>query len=264
MLSLNEKVVIVTGAGSIGPGWGNGKAIATLFARQGAIIVAADINPIALEETKGLISNEGATCVTVCCDVTKSKGAKELVARCMSEFGRLDILVNNVGRSEPGGPVELEEAVWDDQMAVNLKSVFLMCKSALPEMERAGAGSVINIASIAGLRYVGKDQVAYAAAKSAVIQFTKTTAVIYARKGIRLNTVVPGLMFTPLVASLANKYAGGDFEGFVARRHAQVPIGRMGDAWDVANAALFLASDEARYITATEIVVDGGITAVTP
>ena len=157
----------------------------------------------------------------------------------------------------------MAEAVWDEQMDVNVKSAFLMCKHVLPVMERQGGGAVVNISSIAGLRYIGKPQVAYAAGKAALMQLTQTTAVIYAAKNIRLNCVVPGLMFTPLVQRLADKYAKGDFEGFVAHRHQQVPMGRMGDAWDVANAVLFLASDESKYITAQEIVVDGGITAAT-
>ena len=130
-------------------------------------------------------------------------------------------------------------------------------------MEQQGGGAVVNVSSIAGLRYVGKPQVAYAAGKAALMQMTRTTAVLYAPKGIRLNCVVPGLVFTPLVKRLADKYAKGDFEGFVAHRHQQVPMGRMGDAWDVAHAALFLVSDESKYITAQEIVVDGGITAAT-
>lgn len=130
-------------------------------------------------------------------------------------------------------------------------------------MERQGGGAIVNIASVAALRYIGKPQVGYSAAKAALIQLTRMSAVIHAAAGVRLNCVVPGLMHTPLVERLAEKYAGGDYEGFVAKRHAQVPAGRMGDAWDVAHAALFLASDEARYVTGTEIVVDGGLIAAT-
>ena len=185
------------------------------------------------------------------------------MADCLERHGRIDVLVYNVGRSEPGGPVELDEATWDTQMALNVKSAYLTCREVLQVMERQGGGAVVNVSSVAGMRYVGKPQVAYAAAKAAVMQFTRTTAVLYAAKGIRLNWVVPGLMNTPLVHRLANKYAGGEYERFVAHRHAQVPMGRMGDAWDVAHAALFLAADEAKYITATEIVVDGGLTAAT-
>lgn len=183
----------------------------------------------------------------------------------MSKHGRIDILVNNVGKSEPGGPAELSEQTWDAQTDVNLKSVYLMCHLVLPIMERQETGgSVLNVASIAGLRYVGKPQVAYAATKAAIIQFTKTTAVIYAQRTggkVRLNTVVPGLMATPLVSVLVKKYgaAGGDEARYKRMRDLQVPTGKMGSAWDIAHAALFLCSDEAGYITGQEIVVDGGI-----
>uniref|UniRef100_A0A8H7K104 Uncharacterized protein n=1 Tax=Bionectria ochroleuca TaxID=29856 RepID=A0A8H7K104_BIOOC len=163
------------------------------------------------------------------------------VDACMEEYGRIDILINNVGRSELGGPAEMTEKVWDAQTNVNLKSVYLCCHHILPLMETQGGGAVINVASIAGLRYIGKPQVAYAATKAGVIQFTKATAVIYAAKNIRMNVVVPGLMHTPLA----------------------VPMGKMGDSFDVAMTAVFLASEQARYITGQKIVVDGGITSST-
>jgi len=181
----------------------------------------------------------------------------------MQKHGRVDILVNNVGKSEPGGPAEMSEEVWDAQTDVNLKSVYLMCHLVLPVMEKQSSGGcVLNVGSVAGLRYIGKPQVAYAATKAAVVQFTKTTAVIYAQRTggkVRLNTVIPGLMATPLVSVLAQKYAGGDEEGFRKIRDKQVPTGKMGTAWDVAHAGLFLCSDEAKYVTGQEIVVDGAI-----
>lgn len=209
-------------------------------------------------------------------NVTLDSDVGALVGACVETYGRVDILVNNVGTSEPGGPVELAEATWDAQTDVNLKSVYLCCHHVLPIMEKqavdavasgaSGSGSggaVVNVSSIAGMRYIGKPQVAYSATKAAVNQFTKTTAVIYAPKGVRLNTVVPGLINTPLVSVLADKYAGGDLEGFVAKRNAAVPMGTMGDSADVANAVAFLASDQARYITGQKLVVDGGITSST-
>ena len=263
MLRLDGKVAIVTGCGSSGPGWGNGKAMAVLLARQGAKIAGFDRDEAAAAETKRIIEDEGGSCFIARCDATNAKEVNAFVADCLARLGRIDILINNVGRSEPGGPVELAEETWDEQLEVNLKTAYLMCKAVLPIMERQGSGSVVSVSSVAGLRYVGKPQVAYAAGKAALLQFTRTTAVIYADRGVRLNCVVPGLMSTPLVRRLADKYAGGDFEGFSAHRNAQVPMGRMGDAWDVAHAALFLASDEARYVTGTEIVVDGGLTAAT-
>ncbi|MBC7733831.1 MAG: SDR family oxidoreductase, partial [Bacteriovorax sp.] len=236
---------------------------AVLLARQGAMVYGCDLSLQAAQATRDLIRSEGGNAEVQTSDVTKAGQVKQLVDACIARFGRIDILVNNVGRSEPGDPVTMPEDVWDEQMDVNLKSAFLLCKYVLPLMERQGAGSVINVSSIAGLRYVGKPQVAYAAAKAALMQLTATTAVIYAPKGVRLNSVVPGLVFTPLVRRLADKYANGDFEGFVAKRHNAVPMGHMGDAWDVANAVLFLAADESRYVTAQQIVVDGGITAAT-
>ncbi len=263
MLKLDGKVALVTGCGSIGTGWGNGKAIAVLLARQGASVFGVDLTLEAAEGTRALIQEEGGVAEVHVSDVTKAADVAAMVEACLARFGRIDILVNNVGRSEPGGPVELSVETWDAQMDVNVKSAFLTCKAVLPIMEHQGAGSVVNVSSVAGLRYVGKPQVGYAAGKAALMQMTQTTAVLYAARGVRLNCVVPGLMFTPLVQRLADKYASGDFEGFVAHRHQQVPMGRMGDAWDVAHAVLFLASDQSRYITAQQIVVDGGLTAAT-
>jgi NAD(P)-dependent dehydrogenase (short-subunit alcohol dehydrogenase family) len=267
MLDLHGKVALVMGCGSIGEGWGNGRAITVLLARQGARVYGTDIK---LENTRGTLAaleEDGIDAATqVCltaCDATQTDEVQRAVADCLDRFGRIDILVNNVGRSEPGDPVTMPEETWDEQMAINLKTAFLCCKHALPVMERQGGGSIVNISSIAGLRYVGKPQVGYAAAKAALMQMTATTAVLYADRGIRLNSVVPGLVFTPLVKRLADKYAKGDFDGFVAHRHRQVPMGHMGDAWDVAHAVLFLASDESRYITGQQLVVDGGITMAT-
>jgi NAD(P)-dependent dehydrogenase (short-subunit alcohol dehydrogenase family) len=248
-LRLDGKVALVTGCGTAEPGWGNGKTIAVLFARQGATIAGVDRDLAAAQETQRII---------------RSEDVAAYVARVVERFGRIDVLVNNVGRSAPGGPAELSPEAWDEQIAVNLRSAYLLCHEVLPVMERAGGGAVVSISSAAGLRWIGKPQVGYAAAKAALLQFTRTTGVLYASRGVRLNCVVPGLIHTPLVDRLADLYAGGDREGFVAHRHAQVPMGRMGDAWDVAHAALFLASDEARYITATELVVDGGLVAATP
>ncbi len=263
MLRLDEKVALVTGCGSMGEGWGNGKAIAVLFARQGASVFGVDMSLAAAEATRALIVGEGGIGEVSKANVTVAADIEKMVEACIARFGRIDVLVNNVGRSEPGGPVEMSEQTWDEQMDVNVKSAFLTCKAVLPIMERQGGGSIVNVSSVAGLRYVGKPQVAYAAGKAALMQLTRTTAVLYAARGIRLNCVTPGLMFTPLVQRLADQYAKGDFEGFIETRNKQVPMGRMGDAWDVAHTALFLAADESKYITAQQIVVDGGLTATT-
>jgi NAD(P)-dependent dehydrogenase (short-subunit alcohol dehydrogenase family) len=260
---LTDKVVFLTGCGSVGPGWGNGKSIAVLFARQGAHIFGVDINEAAARETQAIITGEGGTCEVATGDVTDSAQVARLVEACMARFGRIDVLVNNVGKSEPAIPGEMDEALWDSQLAVNLKSAFLCCQAVLPIMQKQGKGAVVSIASTAGIRYTGKPQAAYSAAKAGLIHFSKTTAITYAPRGIRMNCVLPGLMYTPLVAKLAEEFAGGDLEGFVAKRNAAVPIGHMGEGWDVAHAALFLASDEAKYVTATELVVDGGLTAST-
>ncbi|HLI10741.1 MAG TPA: SDR family NAD(P)-dependent oxidoreductase [Alphaproteobacteria bacterium] len=257
---LEGKVALVIGAGSIGPGWGNGKAAAVLFAREGAKVLAADINLEAATETKRIIADEGGICEVAACDVAHADQVEALVSRCISAFGRIDVLHNNVGIVEVGGPVETSEASWDRVTDVNLKSMFLACKYALPHMERQGGGAIVNIASIAGIRWTGVPYVSYSATKAAVIQFTRVVALQYARKGIRANSILPGLMNTPMVhASLVAAY-GDSVDAMVERRDAQCPMGRMGDAWDVAYAALFLASDEARYITGTELVVDGGLT----
>ncbi|KAA8641840.1 hypothetical protein EYZ11_011258 [Aspergillus tanneri] len=266
MLDLHSKVVLMTGLGqTTDEGWGIGAAIATLFARQGAIIFGGNRSLASAERTQSHIQNERGICDVQEADVTDSSSVKALVDNCMKKYGRIDILVNNVGRSEPGCPATMPEEVWDAQMDINLKSVYLTCHFVLPIMEKQkSGGTVVNIASIAGLRYIGKPQVAYSAAKAAIMQFTKATAVVYAAKGVRLNTVVPGLIDTPYTKALAKRYApGGDEKAYIVMRDAQVPMGRMGDAWDVANAALFLVADEARYITGQEIVVDGGITSST-
>lgn len=227
---LTSKVVLLSGIGCIGEGWGNGTTIATLFARQGAFVFGFDINLDAAERAAAQIRAESPshTVSVMQGDATSSKSAKEVVDACISKHGRIDILVNNVGRSEPGGPAEMSEEVWDRQVDINLKSVYLFCHLVLPIMEtQTTGGCVVNISSVAGLRYIGKPQVAYAATKAAIIQFTKTTAVIYAKKKVRLNTVVPGLIDTPLVKTLADKYAGGDYEGFRKKRDEQVPMGKM-------------------------------------
>jgi hypothetical protein len=255
---LKGKVAIVTGAGSVGPGWGNGRAIAARFAEEGARIFAVDIKKDPLAETRQKVKGEMHMHL---CDVTDGKAVKAMVEACVEHYGRLDILVNNVGGSAAGGPVEMSEEVWDAQVDYNLKSVFLGCKHALPVMERQGAGAIVNIASSSGLRWTGSAQVAYAATKAGVIQLSRVVAVQYAAKGIRVNSVVPGQMHTPMVETrLAKQRAGGDVEALLKSRLKRIPLGFAGDGRDTANAALFLASDEARFITGAEIVVDGGMT----
>lgn len=263
MLDLTGKVALVMGCGAVADGWGNGRATATLLARQGAKVFGTDLKLVNAQETQRVVRGEGHDVEVVTCDATRSEDVAQAVQRCVALHGRIDILINNVGVSQPGGPVDMAEEVWDAQMQVNLKSAFLACKHVIPVMRQNGGGSIVSVSSVAGLRYIGKPQVAYAAAKAGLMQFTSTSAVIHAPEGIRLNCVVPGLMHTPLIEGLAAKYAGGDTRGFINHRHQQVPAGRMGDGWDTAHAALFLAADESRYVTGTCIVVDGGLIAAT-
>lgn len=259
---LQDRVAIVTGAGCIGPGWGNGRATAVLFAREGAKILAVDKSVSAMEETLARVRKVGGLIEPHICDVTDGESVASMVEACRSHFDRVDILVNNVGGSAAGGPVELAEEAWDAQVDYNLKSVFLTCKHVLPVMETQQSGVIVNTSSASGIRWTGAAQVAYAATKAGVIQFSRVVAVQYARKGIRVNTVIPGQLHTPMVeARLAGQRTGGDVEALLKQRLARIPLGFMGDGRDTANAALFLASDAARFITGTEIIVDGGMTA---
>jgi len=258
---LKDKVAIVTGAGSVGPGWGNGKAAAVLFAREGASVFAADINLVAAQETAAIVEGEGGSCKPHKSDVSKSAEVEALVERCLEVYGRVDILHNNVGIVDVGGCVEASEESWDRVMNVNVKSMFLTCKFVLPHMEQQGKGAIVNISSVASSRWLGVPYISYSASKGAVNQLTQSIALQYAPKNIRANAILPGFMHTPMVAkSLADFYAAGDVEKMVELRDASCPMGKMGDAWDVAHAALFLASDDAKYITGTELVVDGGLT----
>jgi NAD(P)-dependent dehydrogenase (short-subunit alcohol dehydrogenase family) len=260
---LEGKTAIVVGAGSIGPGWGNGKATAVTFARQGAQVFCVDRNGKAAEETAAIIGKEGGTAMAFAADAARESDIKAMVAACLKAYGRIDVLDNNVGIAEVGSVVEVEEADWDRVFAVNLKSAYLAMKHVIPVMGQQGGGSIINISSIASIRHLGVSYVTYATTKAAMNQMTRTTAVEFAPQHIRVNAVLPGLMKTPMVehsAGLAASYAKGDVEEMWKRRDEQVPMGHMGEGWDVANAALFLASDESRYVTGIELVVDGGLT----
>jgi len=256
-LRLKDKVAIITGAGSVGPGWGNGRATVVRFVEEGAQVFAVDRDAASLRETV----DKAPGIASHLCDVTDGKAVAAMIRACVDKFGRVDILVNNVGGSAPGGPVEMTEEVWDAQVDLNLKSVFLGCKHVLPVMEKQGSGAIVNIASASGIRWSGSAQVAYAATKAGVIQLTKVVAVQYAPKGIRVNSVVPGQLHTPMVeARLAKQRMGGDVEALLKSRVKRIPMGFAGDGRDTAHAVLFLASDEARFITGAEIVVDGGMT----
>jgi NAD(P)-dependent dehydrogenase (short-subunit alcohol dehydrogenase family) len=259
---LQGKVAVVTGAGSVGPGWGNGRAIAWRFAQEGAQVFAVDLNEDALKETVDRVNEIGGRITTHLADVTDTQQIQRMIERCVSVYGGVDVLVNNVGGSRKGGPVNLSEADWQSQLDYNLTSVFLGCKHAIPVMESRGGGAIVNVASTSGIRWTGSAQVGYASSKAGVIQLSRVVAIEYAKRNIRCNTVVPGQMHTPMVETrLATQRAGGDVQKLLAERQSRIPLPFMGDGIDTANAALFLASDEARFITGTELIVDGGMSA---
>jgi len=255
---LKGKVALVFGAGSSGPGWGNGKATSVLYAREGAQVVAVDINLAAAEETRSMIMSEGNTCTAMAADVTRADEIAAVVDKCVRAFGRIDVLQNNVGISVVGGPVETSEEDWDRVMATNIKSMFLTCKHVLPVMLAQQYGAIVNISSAASIRWSGVPYIGYYASKAAVNQFTRAVALQYARQGIRSNAILPGLMNTPMVVEPLKAFYGSVDE-MMRQREAACPSGKMGDAWDVAYASLFLASDEAKYITGALLLVDGGI-----
>lgn len=260
---LEDKVAVVMGAGSIAEGWGNGKATAVTFARAGAAVVCVDVNLDAAAETAAIIGSEGGRAIALHADVTSRDDVAAVFDRVRTEFGRIDVLDNNVGIGTLGGVVETSRADWERVLAVNVKSAYLAMQRAIPMMQSSGGGTIVNISSVTSLRYSGIPYISYAASKAALNQLTKVTAARYAEDGIRVNAVVPGLMKTPMISAhsgVVDAYADGDVDEMWRRRARQVPMGRMGDAWDVANAALFLAGPESRRITGVELVVDGGMT----
>jgi NAD(P)-dependent dehydrogenase (short-subunit alcohol dehydrogenase family) len=256
---LKNKTAIVVGAGSAGQGWGNGRATAVAFAREGAQVLCVDVNLSAADETVDLIAQEGGTARSFRADVSNSADVAAMVNFCRSAYGRIDILDNNVGILEVGGVVEISDAEWDRVLAVNLKGAFLTMKHVIPIMVAQGGGSIINISSIASIRYTGVPYATYYASKAGLNHLTRTTAVEYAPKKVRVNAILPGLMKTPMVenaAGLTKAYGDGDVEAMWSALARRVPMGFNGDAWDVARAAVFLASEDSRYITGIELVVD--------
>jgi NAD(P)-dependent dehydrogenase (short-subunit alcohol dehydrogenase family) len=262
MKRFESKIAIVTGAGCVGAGWGNGRAMAVRLAEEGAKVLAVDRDQARLDETLSLAGDAAASITTHICDVTSAASVQKMVEACIATYGAPDILINNVGGSAAGGPVQLSEEAWDSQIDINLKSVFLTCKYVLPHMVERKRGAIVNVASTSGLRWTGSAQVAYAASKAGVIHLSRVVAVQHAPDGVRVNTVVPGQLHTPMVeARLAKQRSGGDVEALLASRVKRIPLGFMGDGRDTASAALYLASDEARFVTGTELIVDGGMTA---
>jgi NAD(P)-dependent dehydrogenase (short-subunit alcohol dehydrogenase family) len=255
---LRGKTAFVSGAGSIRPGWGNGKAAAVVFAREGANVFAVDRTRDAVEETAAVIRQEGYECTSFIADVSSRADVEGAMAKCLETYGRVDVLHNNVGIPGLGTLDEIEEAEWDRVLAVNVKSMYLTSRSAIPSMIEQRSGSIINISSIASTHSLGYPCISYSASKGAVNAFTRDVGLTYAKYGVRCNAILPGLMDTPLIHSSITGFYGDDAE-MVRRRNAQCPMGFMGSGWDVAYAALFLASDESRYVTGIELVVDGGV-----
>ena len=256
-MRLENKVALITGAGN-----GIGRATALLFAREGAKIVAVDIKDKDGLETVQMIEDEGYTGLFVKADVANALDCENMVLRAESTFGQLDILFNNAGimHNDDGDAMSTEESVWDLTMNINVKSVFFGCKYGIPALRRAGGGSIINTASFVALLGAATPQLAYTASKGAVLSMTRELAVIHAKENIRVNALCPGPLRTELLMNFLNTEAKRQ------RRLVHVPMGRFGEAGEIAKAALFLASDESSYVTGTEFMVDGGITAayVTP
>lgn len=262
MNRFKSRIAIVTGAGCVGAGWGNGRAMAVRLAEEGAKVLAVDREQARLDETLSLAGDAASSITTCICDVTDAASVQAMVRACVDAYGAPDVLINNVGGSAAGGPVQLSEEAWDSQIDINLKSVFLTCKYVLPLMVERKRGAIVNVASTSGMRWTGSAQVAYAASKAGVIHLSRVVAVQHAPDGVRVNTVVPGQLHTPMVeVRLAKQRTGGDVESLLASRVKRIPLGFMGDGRDTASAALYLASDEARFVTGTELVVDGGMTA---
>ncbi len=257
MPRLADKVALITGAGS-----GIGRESSILFANEGASVVAVDVNEDAAKETVALIEKSGGTAIAVGADVTKANDSEAMVAAAEKAFGRLNVLFNNAGimHSDDDDAITTTEEVWDVTMDINAKGVFLGCKYGIPALQRAGGGSVINTASIVAVMGSATAQVAYTASKGAVLAMTRELAIVHARQNIRINALCPG----PLRTELLMKFL--DTEAKLQRRLVHIPIGRFGEAKEIAQAALYLASDESSFMNGAQFIIDGGITAayVTP
>ncbi|MBA4790269.1 MAG: SDR family oxidoreductase [Rhizobiales bacterium] len=264
MGELQDRVAVVLGGGSIGPGWGIGKAICAAFAKEGARVVVADRDLSSAEDTRDLIAKDGGAATAEAVDVSDDDALTGCLKRTLDTFGRIDVLYFNVGIGKAGPSVETSGADWRRISDANLTALHVAATTVLPAMREQHAGVILATSSIAGMREVGYPHLAYGATKAALIHYLRLLAVENAPFGIRANTIVPGLIDTPRIEkTVAGAYAGADLAAMKARRAAQCPLGRMGTAFDVAEAALFLASDRASYITGTELLVDGGLAATT-
>jgi NAD(P)-dependent dehydrogenase (short-subunit alcohol dehydrogenase family) len=258
---LAGKVALVTGAGQTpGDTLGNGRATALLFAREGARVLCVDRDRASAEETCARIAEEGGEAAVCAADVTRAEDCARAAAECGERFGRIDVLHNNVGVGDVGGPVETDAARFDRVLDANLRSMFLTCKHVIPWMERQGSGAIVNVSSVASIRFAPYPMLAYSASKAAVNALTRSVAMQYAARGIRANAILPGLIDTPMAIEGLAAALGMDKPRLRDARARTVPMGRMGEAWDVAYAALYLASDEAKYLTGVLLPVDGGLT----
>ncbi len=254
---LKGRSAIVFGAGSSGPGWGNGKAVAVAYAREGAKVAAIDLTLAAAEETARIIGQEGGEAIALRCDATDLAAVEATVAAVIARFGAIDLLHNNIGVVFNGGPTEIDEATFRRALDINVGTVFRTARTLLPHFLEQRRGVIVNIASLAAIRWTGYPYFAYSVAKAAVVQATQALALQYAPHGIRANAILPGMLDTPLIyAQVAANHAS--VEDMVANRNRAVPMGRMGTAWDVAAASVFLASDEAGFITGVALPIDGG------
>lgn len=261
---LAGKKCILLGAGSIAPGWGIGKALAVSFAREGAELVVCDQNIESARETQKIITDEGGKAHALQVDVGDENQLTDVITKAMEILEGIDILYNNVGASIPGPSESLSAADWRRVSDVNVLSLHIASQTVLPHMRSQKKGVVLTTSTIAALRHMGHPHLIYGVTKAAVLHFSRMMAVEYAPDGIRFNCIVPGLIDTPRIrVTLTKSYKavhGCTEEEMIEKRNKQVPLGFMGDAWDVANAAVFLASDKARYITGTELIIDGGVT----
>ena len=260
LIDLTGKTVVVAGGGSVAPGWSIGRASCVTYARLGATVCVLDRDLASAQETVRLIEAEGGSASAYRTDMALEADIVETFREIASRFEAIDVLHHNVGIGKTGGPMETTAEDLDRIHSVNVKSLMLSCQAVLPGMAERGSGAIISIASVAGMRYLGYPHLAYCTTKAAVIQMTRMIAQQYAAQGIRANTVVPGLIDTPRVSANVAHMFSESLDEAKAARARQVPMQRMGSAWEVANACAFLASDAASYVTGTEIVVDGGIT----
>ena len=257
-MRLEGKVAIVVGAGQTpGDTIGNGRATAILFAREGARVLLVDRDFASAEETQAMIEKDGGTATAFEADVTDEDACRAMAAACVEAFGRIDVLHNNVGiGTGDAGVIRLELDAWRRILDVNLTAMFLTCKQVLPVMREQRAGSIINISSLASIASTG--MAAYKVSKAGVNALTQQIAMANARHGIRCNAILPGLMNTPMAIEGIAAATGAPKEQLIEARNAMVPLGAMGTAWDVAKAAVFLASDDASFITGVLLPVDGG------